>query len=38
MKKKAIQNLLDLISIEGPTGREKLVAEYLKEKINYRGL
>ena len=37
MKKKAIQNLLDLISIEGPTGREKLVAEYLKKKLIIAG-
>jgi|TARA_A100001015_G_scaffold95070_1_gene105642 tripeptide aminopeptidase len=33
MKERALQNLLELLAIEGPTGRERLVAEYLTKKL-----
>ena len=29
MKERALQNLLELLAIEGPTGQERLVAAYL---------
>ena len=33
MRERALQNLLELLTIEGPTGRERLVADYLTKKL-----
>ena len=33
MKERALQNLLELLAIEGPTGQERLVAAYLTKKL-----
>ena len=37
MKKRALRHLLDLLAIEGPTGRESEVAACIKEKLIQAG-
>ena len=37
MEKRALRHLLDLLAIEGPTGRESEVAACIKEKLIQAG-